>query len=127
MERAVAISDHDDEHRAVVEVLLLTAFADRVLRQAEFESIDRLDDSHAEWDTSTFSVEQAVGPATARVRAAMATEGGEAALLTEISGRIHTPELRREVPELCLAVATVDSELSVEEEQLLDRVRGAFR
>ena len=127
MDRAMAISADDDEHMAVVELLVLTAFADRLVRQSELESIDHLDDSHADWETPTFSVEQAVGPAMARVRSAIATDGGEAALLTEISGRIHTQDLRREVPELCLAVATVDSDLSAEEQEFLDHVRAAFR
>lgn len=57
----------DDEHRAVLELLIATMFSNAVVSDAELAEIDRYGADRG-WNTPSFSFVQALGSATARVR-----------------------------------------------------------
>lgn len=56
------------EHEAAVELLLLVMMADRHISTDEVETIRSISDDSG-WETDTFSFDQYIGPASAKVRA----------------------------------------------------------
>jgi hypothetical protein len=58
------------EHEAAVELLLLVMMADRHISTDEVETIRSISDDSG-WETDTFSFDQYIGPASAKVRAAL--------------------------------------------------------
>ena len=61
----------DSEHEAVIELLLLVMIADRHISEDELDQIRTISDDSG-WETATFSFDQYLGPAMAKVRAAVA-------------------------------------------------------
>ena len=61
----------DREHEAVIELLLLVMVADRHITDEELDEIRNISDDSG-WESSTFSFDQYLGQAMAKVRAAVA-------------------------------------------------------
>ena len=73
------------EHEAAVELLLLVMMADRHISTDEVETIRSISDDSG-WETDTFSFDQYIGPASAKVRAALAEHAVDALLDEEDVG-----------------------------------------
>jgi len=115
----------DDEHEAVLELLVATMFADANVTEAELDEIDAYGQDHG-WNTPAFSFGQALGSATAKVRDAREAPDGTAALLAALSTRITTPGLRAEVPDACQLVASADGATVPAESAWLAQVEATF-
>src|SRR5512141_3007817 len=83
----------DREHEAVIELLLLVMVADRHISAEELDEIRVISDDSG-WESSTFSFDQYLGPAMAKVRAAVAAHKTEA-LLDDIDTRVASTVLRQ--------------------------------
>ena len=114
----------DLEHQAVIELLLLVMVADRHISTDEIDTIRGISQDSG-WESSTFSFDQYVGQAMAKVRAA--TESGEVeALLDDIDGRVASTVLRQSLFSAAREVADVDHELDAAEESLLGQLAARF-
>jgi len=82
----------DREHEAAIELLLLVMMSDHHISDAELDEI-RTISADSGWETSTFSFDQYLGPAMAKVRGAM-LDGGVEALLDDIDQRVTNTVLR---------------------------------
>ena len=114
----------DREHEAVIELLLLVMVADRHISADELDEIRSISDDSG-WESSTFSFDQYLGPAMAKVRAAVA-EHSTAALLDDIDERIASTVLRQSLFSAARDVAGVDHDIAPEEESLLGQVAVRF-
>ncbi len=112
------------EHEAVVELLLLVMMADRHISDDELDEIRNISDDSG-WESSTFSFDQYLGQAMAKVRAAVADHEIEA-LLDDIDGRITSTVLRQSLFSAARDVAGVDHDIDHEEESLLGQVAARF-
>lgn len=84
------------EHEAVVELLVLAEFADRLLTIDEQKTAETFTASHC-WDSPTFSYATHYGVATSKVRSALGAKDQEDALIADIRSRIRHTELRSEL------------------------------
>jgi tellurite resistance protein len=91
------------------------------LRIAESDEIEAFTDRH-HWESPTFSLSQALGPATAKVRRALDSVLAVNALIADIDHRVTHARLRAEVVDACYSVARADGEVSAEEQALLDKI-----
>lgn len=114
----------DREHEAVIELLLLVMVADRHISEDELDEIRNISDDSG-WESSTFSFDQYLGAAMAKVRAAVAADKTEA-LLDDIDGRIASTVLRHSLFSAARDVAGVDHDIASEEESLLGQVAARF-
>ena len=114
----------DREHEAVIELLLLVMVADRHISEDELDEIRNISDDSG-WESSTFSFDQYLGEAMAKVRAAVAADKTEA-LLDNIDGRIASTVLRHSLFSAARDVAGVDHDIAGEEESLLGQVAARF-
>ncbi len=114
----------DREHEAVIELLLLVMVADRHISEDELDEIRNISDDSG-WESSTFSFDQYLGEAMAKVRAAVAADKTEA-LLDDIDGRIASTVLRHSLFSAARDVAGVDHDIASEEESLLGQVAARF-
>ncbi len=114
----------DREHEAVIELLLLVMVADRHISEDELDEIRNISDDSG-WESSTFSFDQYLGEAMAKVRAAVAADKTEA-LLDNIDGRIASTVLRHSLFSAARDVAGVDHDIASEEESLLGQVAARF-
>ena len=112
------------EHEAVVELLLLVMMADRHISEDELDEIRNISDDSG-WESSTFSFDQYLGQAMAKVRTAVADHAIEA-LLDDIDGRITSTVLRQSLFSAARDVAGVDHDIDHEEESLLGQVAARF-
>jgi hypothetical protein len=118
-------TDDPDQHAAVVELLVLTVFADPTVDLAELDALDAFDASHADWDDGPFSIQQYLPTATAAVRAALDQPDGRDRLLADISIRITTPALRDATVGYCEDLVAVDGTTD-QEREFLRQVRRAL-
>ena len=114
----------DREHEAVIELLLLVMIADRHISADELDEIRNISDDSG-WESSTFSFDQYLGEAMAKVRAAVAAHKTEA-LLDDIDDRIASTVLRHSLFSAARDVAGVDHDIASEEESLLGQVAARF-
>ena len=114
----------DREHEAVIELLLLVMVADRHISDEELDEIRNISDDSG-WESSTFSFDQYLGEAMAKVRAAVAAHKTEA-LLDDIDDRIASTVLRHSLFSAARDVADVDHDIAGEEESLLGQVAARF-
>ncbi|HEY7625562.1 MAG TPA: TerB family tellurite resistance protein [Ilumatobacteraceae bacterium] len=114
----------DREHEAVIELLLLVMLADKHISDEELDEIRSISDDSG-WESSTFSFDQALGPAMAKVRAAVAAHNIDA-LLDDIDDRVTSSVLRQSLFSAARDVAGVDHDLRPEEESLLGQVAARF-
>jgi len=114
----------DHEHEAVVELLLLVMVADRHISEDELDEIRNISDDSG-WESSTFSFDQYLGQAMAKVRTAIADHATET-LLDDIDERIVSTVLRQSLFSAARDVADVDHDIAPEEESLLGQVAVRF-
>ncbi len=114
----------DREHEAAIELLLLVMMADRHISTDEVDEIRHISDDSG-WETDTFSFDQYIGPASARVRAALATHKVEA-LLDDIDTRVASTVLRAALFSAARDVAGADHEVDADEESLLGQIAARF-
>lgn len=114
----------DREHEAVIELLLLVMIADRHITDKELDEIRVISDDSG-WETSTFSFDQYLGQAMAKVRKAVADHETDS-LLDDIDGRIASTVLRGSLFSAARDVAGIDQDIAPEEESLLGQVAARF-
>lgn len=114
----------DNEHEAAVELLLLMMLMDDRVSEGELDEI-RTIASDSGWESDTFSFDQHLGPAMAKVRTAM-SDGGVDALVDDIDHRITSTVLRASLFSAARDVAGVDRTLSPAEESLLAQLAARF-
>jgi uncharacterized tellurite resistance protein B-like protein len=114
----------DREHEAVIELLLLVMVADRHISDDELDEI-RAISADSGWESSTFSFDQYLGQAMAKVRAAVAAHDTDT-LLDDIDDRITSTVLRQSLFSAARDVADVDHDIAPEEESLLGQVAARF-
>ncbi|MFT3853556.1 MAG: TerB family tellurite resistance protein [Ilumatobacteraceae bacterium] len=114
----------DLEHQAVIELLLLVMVADGHISTDEIDAIREISEDSG-WESETFSFDQYVGQAMAKVRAAHAA-GDEDALLDDIDARIASTVLRQSLFSAAREVADADHEIDPEEESLLGQLAARF-
>ena len=114
----------DREHEAVIELLLLVMVADRHISEDELDEIRNISDDSG-WETSTFSFDQYLGQAMAKVRAAVADHDTDT-LLDDIDARIVSTVLRQSLFSAARDVAGVDHDIDHDEESLLGQVAARF-
>lgn len=112
------------EHEAAVELLLLVMMADRHISETEIEEIRAISDDSG-WESDTFSFDQYLGQATAKVRAALAEHSVEA-LLDDIDGRVTNGVLRAALFSAARDVAGVDHDVDDAEQSLLAQIAARF-
>ena len=114
----------DREHEAVIELLLLVMVADRHISDDELDEIRSISDDSG-WESSTFSFDQYLGQAMAKVRTAVVA-GETETLLDDIDSRISSSVLRHSLFSAARDVAGVDRDIAPEEESLLGQVAARF-
>jgi hypothetical protein len=114
----------DREHEAVIELLLLVMIADRHISEDELDEIRNISDDSG-WESSTFSFDQYLGQAMAKVRDAVADHATDS-LLDDIDARIASTVLRHSLFSAARDVAGVDHDIAPEEESLLGQVAVRF-
>jgi len=114
----------DREHEAAIELLLLTMLADRHITEEEVDEIRRISEESG-FETDTFSFDQYLGEAMAKVRSAVANDHVEE-LLDDIDHRIVSSVLRSSLFAAVRDVAGVDADISLVEEGLLSQVAVRF-
>ena len=114
----------DREHEAALELLLLVMVADRHITSEELDEIRNISEQSG-WESPTFSFEQYVGPAMAKVRAAVAADEIDS-FLDSIDARITSSVLRASLFSAARDVAGVDHEIDSMEENLLGQLAARF-
>ena len=114
----------DLEHEAAIELLLLVMMADRHISTDEVDEIRNISDDSG-WETDTFSFDQYIGPASARVRAALADHKVEA-LLDDIDRRVASTVLRAALFSAARDVAGADHAVDADAESLLGQIAARF-
>jgi uncharacterized tellurite resistance protein B-like protein len=112
------------EHEAVIDLLLLVMIADRHITEAEMNEIRRISEESG-FESDTFSFDQYLGPAMAKVRAAV-SDGTTDALLDDIDARITSSVLRQSLFSAARDVAGVDHRIDDAEQSLLAQVAARF-
>jgi uncharacterized tellurite resistance protein B-like protein len=115
----------DREHEAVIELLLLVMMIDGRVSSDEMDEIRAITKDQG-METDTFSFEQHLGEASAKVRAALAQDNGVAALLDDISSRVSSRVLRASMLAAARDVAAADERLEAGESELLAQVAARF-
>jgi uncharacterized tellurite resistance protein B-like protein len=114
----------DLEHEAAIELLLLVMVADKHITDVEMDEIRRISEDSG-FETATFSFDQHLGPAMARVRSAV-NDGATEELLADIDNRITSTVLRQSLFSAARDVAGVDHRIDAEEQTLLAQVAARF-
>jgi uncharacterized tellurite resistance protein B-like protein len=114
----------DLEHEAAVELLLLVMIADRHITDEELDEIRRISEESG-FETATFSFDQYLGQAMAKVRSAVNDDAVEA-LLDDIDQRITSTVLRQSLFSAARDVAGVDHKIDAAEQTLLAQVAARF-
>ena len=114
----------DREHEAAIELLLLVMVADGHITDDEMDAIRTISDESG-FETSTFSFDQYLGPAMAKVRLAVANRDTDS-LIDDIDERITSTVLRQSLFSAARDVAGVDHAIDPAEETLLAQVAARF-
>ncbi len=114
----------DREHEAAVELLLLVMIVDHHIDSDELDEIRTISQDQG-FETDTFSFDQYLGQAMAKVRGAVADDAVEA-LLDDIDHRITSSVLRHSLFSAARDVAGVDDAVDATEESLLGQVAARF-
>lgn len=110
----------DLEHEAALELLLLVMMVDDHISGEELDEIRRITDESG-WESSTWSFDQYLGQASAKVRSA-ASDLEVDALLDDIDGRLANRVLRRALLGAIRDVAGADDTVVPAEGSLLARI-----
>ncbi|MFN8021957.1 MAG: TerB family tellurite resistance protein [Acidimicrobiales bacterium] len=114
----------DREHEAAIELLLLVMVADHHIGQAEIDEIRTISEDQG-FESDTFSFDQYLGLAMAKVRSAIGDDSIDA-LLDDIDHRITSSVLRHSLFSAARDVAGVDHSIAPAEESLLAQVAARF-
>lgn len=114
----------DREHEAVVELLLLVMVADGHISADELDEIRHITQDSG-WESPTFSFDQYLGPAMAKVRRSMAA-GAVTELLDDIDARITSTVLRSSVFSAARDVVNADDDVTAREDSLLALLAARF-
>jgi uncharacterized tellurite resistance protein B-like protein len=114
----------DREHEAALELLLLVMIADHHITSEELDEIRNIT-VESGWETSTFSFDQYLGPAMAKVRAAVSNDTIEE-FLDSVDERITSSVLRASLFSAARDVAGVDHEIDPQEQNLLGQLAARF-
>ncbi len=114
----------DREHEAAIELLLLVMMSDGHSSSAEVDEIRSISDDSG-WETETFSFDQYIGQASAKVRAALIDHTVEL-LLDDIDGRVASTVLRAALFSAARDVAGADRPLDADEENMLGQIAARF-
>ncbi|MFM8266808.1 MAG: hypothetical protein ACKOA2_02165 [Ilumatobacteraceae bacterium] len=110
----------DLEHEAALELLLLVMMVDDHISGEELDEIRRITDESG-WESSTWSFDQYLGQASAKVRGAV-TDAEIDALLDDIVGRLTNGVLRQALLGAIRDVADADESVVPAEDSLLARI-----
>ena len=113
------------QKEAIVELLIMTMYADKTLKIEEEEAIRRYIET-LDWK-SPMSVEYYLGIAIAKVRKALESPEKIRCFLEDISDRVKTVELKKQVLQICMNLTISDSEVSTEEKEFLQLVSQVFQ
>lgn len=113
------------QKEAIVELLIMTMYADKTLKIEEDEAIKSYIET-LEWK-SPMSVEYYLGIAIAKVRKALESPEKIHCFLEDISDRVKTVELKKQVLQICINLTMSDSEVSTEEREFLQLVSQIFQ
>lgn len=114
----------DREHEAALELLLLVMIVDHHITPEELEEIRNIT-VESGWESPTFSFEQYLGPAMAKVRAAVSSDAIEE-FLDSVDARISSSVLRASLFSAARDVAGIDHELDPQEQNLLGQLAARF-
>lgn len=114
----------DREHEAALELLLLVMVADRHITEDELDEIRSIS-TESGWESATFSFDQHLGPAMAKVRHAVASDAIDE-FLDSIDSRISSSVLRASLFAAARDVADVDHEIDPLEHSLLGQLAARF-
>ena len=114
----------DREHEAAIELLLLVMMSDRHISSDEVDEIRSISDDSG-WETDTFSFDQYIGQASAKVRSALIDHTVEA-LLDDIDGRVASTVLRAALFSAARDVAGAGRQVDADEEQILGQIAARF-
>jgi hypothetical protein len=121
---AAAHTADSSEHEAVVDLVVLAAFADGTISEAELQALEQLDLDHAHWDQGEFSVIQYLPVAIAKARRAH-EDAAINELLEDVSRRITTRPLRVEALRYCV-VEVADGGVTQDETRFIAQARRAL-
>lgn len=114
----------DREHEAALELLLLVMMADRHISTEEIDEIRHISDDSG-WETATFSFDQYIGAASAKVRQALAEHTVDE-LLDDIDERVASTVLRAALFSAARDVAGADHAVDADEATLLGQIAARF-
>lgn len=114
-----------NQKEAIVDLLIMTMYIDKSLKLEEDEAIKRYIET-LQWE-SPMSVEYYLGIATAKVRKALETPEKIRSFLEDVSNRVETVELKKQVLQICNDLAMADSEISRQEQGFLQLVAQVFQ
>jgi hypothetical protein len=113
-----------EEREAVIDLLVMTMYADRFIDTAENDAIERVAEE-IDGDAS-LPLAQYVNASIAKVRETLDDDERRRALLEDVNERLGTDRMRGLAYQASRAVATADDEMADEEEQFLSSVRAVF-
>jgi uncharacterized tellurite resistance protein B-like protein len=116
---------HQDEREATIELMIMTMYVDKSLKLAEDEAINQYL-SNITWE-SPLTIQQYLGKATARVRAALSDTDKRKALLEEINTKLSSREVKQQALKACHDLAAADGDLIPEEKEFLDTIAHIFQ
>jgi uncharacterized tellurite resistance protein B-like protein len=114
----------DLEHEAAVELLLLMMTTDHHISDGELEEIRRISEDSG-WESETFSFDQYLGQAMAKVRAAITGHEVDE-LLDDIDLRVTNHLLRAALFSAARDVAGADHDIDSAEQSLLGQIAARF-
>ncbi len=114
----------DREHEAAVELLLLVMIVDHHITEEELDEIRRISEESG-WETDTFSFDQYLGQAMAKVRHAVITDTIDE-FLDSVDARITSSVLRASLFSAARDVAGADHAIDPHEQNLLAQLAARF-
>lgn len=124
LERTHEASASQKEREAVIDLLVMTMYADRFIASAENDAIERVAEQ-IDGD-APLPLAQYLNASIAKVRETLGDKEQHHALLRDISERLGTDRMRTLAYQASRAVARADDEMADEEEQFLNTVRAVF-
>lgn len=112
------------QREAMIDLLLWTMYADKLLALPENDRIDELS-AEMEWDSPT-PASQYLQVAVSRIRDVLEDPEKAAAEMDSIYERLGSDEMRRNAYTACRDLAKVDGEVSDEEQSFLNAIKQRF-
>lgn len=117
-------ADAQRQREAMIDLMIWTMYADKLIALPENEHIDRLADE-MEWDSPT-PPSQYLQVAIAKIRDVFVDEKKAADEMDSIYQRLGTDEMRKDAYVACRNLAKVDGEVVDEEMDFLNTVKRRF-